>query len=108
MKKLVVVFAFVTLMLGNFVKPTVSYAGEVYFEHKGRFWVQTDTITFDSDTGIYSVDVNYGMNKRRLYRWQFVYDSGWFCQDAGSWGKWITVTPDSPNNDILYVVLNNI
>lgn len=68
--------------------------------------METDSIR--KSNGVYSATVYYGMNHSRVYTYKFAQNGGiWYCQNPGSWDKWEKVEPNSSDNDILYIVLNN-
>ena len=87
--------------------PSTSYAYEVEVtRNDGIYWVETDSIR--KSNGVYSATVYYGMNHSRVYTYKFAQNGGiWYCQNPGSWDKWEKVEPNSSDNDILYIVLNN-
>ena len=86
--------------------PATSFAYEVEIHHDGTFWVETNSIR--KNNGRYSVDVHYGKYRSRFFTYKFYQKSGtWYCINPGTFDEWVKVEPNSSDNDILYVVLNN-
>lgn len=105
-KILAAIFSGLVLWGGSY---DISSAQEVLIhdqQYGAPYWIMTETIS--QTNNVITADVGYGQNKSRKHTYKFMQkDNVWYCVNP-SGNQWVTVEPNSPDNDILYVVLQNI
>lgn len=109
MKKIILIAVFSSIML--LIKGyDTSFAQEILIhdkQHGAPYWIITESVL--QTNNVISADVGYGQNKSRRHTYKFMQkDNVWYCQNPGSWNKWVKVEANSSDNDILYVVLQNV
>ncbi|WP_037354613.1 hypothetical protein [Selenomonas sp. FC4001] len=106
-KILAAIFSGLVLWGGSY---GISSAQEVLIhdqQYGAPYWIMTETIS--QTNNVITADVGYGQNKSRKHTYKFMQkDNVWYCQNPGSWNKWVKVEAISSDNDILYVVLQNL